>query len=183
MCFIDKTTVDELENQFSLQPVNQFNSNILQFSKLSNLFSDWIEQAREFERVGKYEEAIAVYLKAHAPLDDIYRCEINLSIQNRDFDRMVQYCILAEDIDWLQRYIDEPMSAEAKLLGTLYISLVKTRNVPTDYQSSFIKLIDWVYNSFCEEEKNKAKNIFQRAYLNALYSLVDSIGRIVGDMK
>ena len=182
LCFVDKETVNDLESRFNLRQEDRFDSKVFQFDRLSNLFSDWIEQAREFEQAGKYEEAIAVYKKAHASQADIYRCEINLAIQNRNFERVVQYCILTEDVEGVQQYLDEPMTEEAKALSTLYVSLIKNCDIPKGYQSSYIQLTEQVYRTFNSEEVSKVKDIFQQAYLNTLDSLVESIRRIAGDI-
>lgn len=182
LCFIDKETVGDLETRFSLRYEERFDGQIFQFDRLSNLFSDWIEQAREFEQAGKYEEAISVYKKAHASQTDIYRCEINLAIQNRNFERAMQYCILTEDVEGLQQYLNEPMTEEAKILGTLYVSLIKNRDIPKGYKSNYTQLVDHVFKSFQEEEIHRGKQIIQNAYRDTLFKLVESTERIAGEI-
>lgn len=100
LCFIDENINIELENKLKLSYIRDFNQEKLYLTDLTSSDEEWLKEAHEYEKQGKYEEALEIY-ETYFPddLDNIYRCEAHIAENNKDYETAIQYYMLINDIE------------------------------------------------------------------------------------
>lgn len=181
LCFMDTEIEKGLEERLALEHYSDFNADALYFSKLSSSLEDWIQAAKQYELNGNYESAIQNFRKGHAPKEDIYRCEMKLAEQDKEFDVAAEYAMLIGHYDEAYRYATEIKENEE--LGILAEILTGRRfyntGIKDDY-GTLNSIVDKCFMSFDEAEADAVKMKVTDALEPQLRQLADNISRMVG---
>lgn len=182
LCFIDDKTSVYLEKSLALNVENTFDADKLHFPSLQGGLADWYSLAMEYQENLQYDVALKILQHVNAPLIDIARCKMGLAEQAHDFDRVIHYSIIVEDVDALMKYIREPMEKSTRQLGELYISLINDGSIPTK-GSLFSDVQKTLPMYLSSAEASAIGYRFLEAYRDVLFSATDTITKIVGDLE
>ena len=182
LCFIDDELSRHLESSLALRVENQFNAEKLKFPTLRSGLSEWYSMAVEYQENMQYDVALKILQHVNAPLIDIARCKLGLAEQMHDFDGVIRYGIISNDIDALLKYIREPMARSSQQLGELYLSLLNDGKLPSK-GILFSKVRNTLPADMLSAEVAAIEYRFLEAYRDVLFSTVDSITKIAGDSE
>ncbi len=148
LCFADEKLQDTVEERLKLRRIGKFDADRLYFRTLNSESSGWEQDARNYERSGMYEEAIAYYKKAGAGFTHIRRCEAKLHAEEGSFPAAVRSAFAAEDEDTIRECAGRlsTSSPEYELAQALFGQ--------TDGTQKVSQLIETIFSEgFSEQEK------------------------------
>ena len=148
LCFADEQLHDSLEERLGLRLIRKFDADRLHFRTLSSESAGWEQDARNYEKNGKYREAIAYYKKAEAGFRDIRRCEAKLHFEEGDFPAAIRLALVAGDEDTVRECADRLSESSPEY------ALMQALSGQADGTQKVSRLIETIFaEGFSEQEK------------------------------
>ena len=129
VCFIDQKTVPKLEDQLSLEKVDEFEYEMVGFEQQEASAEDRYNDAQKFEAGNHYEEALNLYKKAKnmgiekSDIDKkIYSCQAKLHENKNEFDQAILYHMLCDNLDSIKYCRKEIENPEIATIADFFIS-------------------------------------------------------------
>lgn len=131
LCLIDTHLADDLDRQIGIRKIDSFDAKKLFFDRLSASETDYYEQAQEYERNGKYREAVEYYRIANAGSTNINRCNYYIAVEEKDYDAAIINAIALDSPELIDAYWDEVKNPDLKRFAEAYTVLKKD---PINYE-------------------------------------------------
>ena len=170
LCFVDERLSSKFDEKLNFSIVNNFDASQLYFDQLSQSIEDWIEQGLEYEKNGKYEEAVKMYERGHAKPESLYRCKYHIAIKKKNYNRAMEYALLLKKPDLCFDYLKDITSPDMKKMIDIYISLTEDP-LNCDLRESNIN--ELVESCVQPENINIARDILLKVLQDALMENVD----------
>ena len=148
ICFMDRHPVHQMDDVLRMELLTTFDADACRFTDLGTSLWDWYEQAREYHENGEYEKAIKYYQKSGdcAKRSEIIECQIGLAESQRNYDKLIKYALLNENISLALKYREEnSVSLEVKELVSWFV-------LPTT-KVGVIDMIKKNFKGFTQEEQ------------------------------
>ncbi len=181
LCFIDTPLVESLNWEMNFNSVSSFNAKQLYFDRMSKDLAAYYESAQEFEKNGKYREALENYIIAEAENDCLYRCEYGIAIEDKDYDKAVKYAILLDSVEKVSVYLNDITLPELKTLAEAYICL---KSDPSNYSFRNINISKLIEKSISEDKyRGEIQKILLSSLGEALKIYREKIASFISDIK
>ena len=148
ICFIDQSPVAEIDSILKIEEHTDFDAEVYRFTDLGSSLWDWYEAAQEHHENGIYDKALKYYQKAgeYASKQNIIECQIGIAELNRDYNSLIKYALLNDDIFLAEKYLRETVvSDELK-------DFVKWFTLPTT-RAGISTMIEHLFEEFTQEDK------------------------------
>lgn len=115
LCLVEKTgknffyqsIFEETDNNVKIKHCDTPDSSELGVSQLKNAYADWFDAAETYYYNGKYDMALRYYRRAKADKKYIYRCNAEIAINDKAFEKAIRYFLLLNEINHINNYADE----------------------------------------------------------------------------
>jgi tetratricopeptide (TPR) repeat protein len=127
LCFVDEQPLEHLDKVLKLDQKRIFDAEELYFSNLSKNAEAWLKNAKKLKEAQKYEDALKYFIRSGvAQQSDIYECEAELALLNKEYDRALIYFLACDKRNSVEKYIND--KAVSKEFRQFY-SIVNKVNV------------------------------------------------------
>lgn len=161
ICFIDRQPVLEIDQILRLNVQSDFDPNVCRFTDLGSSLWDWYEQAQEYHENGVYDKAIKYYQKAreYATIYDIIECQIGLAEIQKDYNKLIKYALLKDDVSLAVKYQNESdVMLELKKLVSWFTEPISKTGV--------LEMVKKNFNNFSQEEQNLIYSLVKKKLRN-----------------
>lgn len=158
LCFLDENCNNELENRLKLNKIDTFDENDLYISRLTASIDAWLQDAKNYEKQRKYQEALQIYEdKIPDDEDSINRCLAHINENDKEYKAAIQYYMLVKDVEAIG-YLKDEIKEENKDLYRLCNSIVDPQSISFENgynQKEILNLIRKYFKN--KQEANKIK--------------------------
>ena len=181
LCFIDTPQTEKLNWKIKFNPVSRFNAEELYFDQMSQDSASYYEIAPELEKHGKYKEAIENYSIAEAEPESLYRCYYGIAIEDKDYDKAIQFALLLDSTERITDYLNDITSQDLKTLAEVYVCL---KQDPLNYRFKNINISGLIEKCIPEDTyREQIQKVMLSSLHNALRIHTEELSVFVSDIS